>query len=146
MLFSACNYFQLQWVKHEKSKRGREQTRLDGLQARNCIGPPSADKYVCDSETHCVSVNASKVISLEYIWTTLLPSYLRHIVSLKKGHSLHVALFVWTVEKEEQWPCHFLYLTLCHCYIELLWNLCFSGKIHYAIIVGDSLTFTGMQL
>lgn len=69
-----------------KGKGSRENTRLDGLWVRNCIGPPSADKYVCSSETIVSggSVNASNVISPEYIWTTPLASYLRHIVSFKK--------------------------------------------------------------
>lgn len=41
-----------------------------------------------------ISVNASDVISLEYIWTTSLPSYRSHIVSSQKGHLLLLALFV----------------------------------------------------
>lgn len=49
-----------------------------------------------------VSVNASRVISLEYIWTTMLFSYLWHIVSFKKGHSLHLALFVSKSKKKKK--------------------------------------------
>lgn len=58
-----------------------------------------------------------------------------HCVFQKKGHSVHGALSVLTSwKKEEQWPCHALYPTLYH-YEESFWNVCFSGKIHCAIVL-----------
>ena len=80
-----------------------------------------------------VSVNASKVISPEYIWTTSLPSYLHHIVSCKKGHLLHLALSVLKSKKKKKlWLRRFLRRTFYRRYTELLWNLCLK-KIHFVI-------------
>lgn len=97
MLFSAHNYFWLQWVKLlkvKKKKKAREreseQVQMDYRRGSVTVPQVLINTYVARRLTVVsrISVNASEVISLEYIWMTSLLSYQRHIVPLKGGYSL----------------------------------------------------------
>lgn len=65
-----------------------------------------------------ILVNASKVISLEYIWTTLPRFYLRHIVFCEKGHSLHCPYLFSKVKRVAMVFPFCLYLELCTALIQ----------------------------